>query len=80
MSTPDQQKRITTIIAEQLGIEESMVTPQAKLADDLGSDSLDEIELVMAIEDEFGIELTDEDAEKCATVQDVFDLVARLKA
>ncbi|MES1979593.1 MAG: acyl carrier protein [Pseudomonadota bacterium] len=73
----EQQKRITKVIAEQLGINENFVLPSSNIIADFGADSLDAIELVMALEDEFGIELVDDECEKCATVQDVFNLIAR---
>ncbi|PIE34747.1 acyl carrier protein [candidate division KSB3 bacterium] len=62
--------KIKAIVAEQLGVEESEITDDASFVDDLGADSLDTVELVMALEEEFGIEIPDEDAEKIATVQD----------
>ena len=62
--------KIKSIIAEQLGVKIEEVTPQASFIDDLGADSLDTVELVMALEEEFGIEIPDEDAEKMATVGD----------
>jgi acyl carrier protein len=58
------------IVAEKLSVELGQVTPQAKFIDDLGADSLDQVELVMALEDTFGIEIPDEDAEKLVTVGD----------
>ncbi len=61
------------IIAEQLGVEESQVTNEKAFVADLGADSLDTVELVMALEDEFGIEIPDEDAEKINTVQNAID-------
>lgn len=64
-------EKIKKIIVDQLGIDESEVTPQASFVDDLGADSLDTVELVMALEEEFGIEIADEDAEKLLTVEDV---------
>jgi acyl carrier protein len=64
------EQKVAEIIAEQLGVEVSEVTPEASFVDDLGADSLDTVELVMALEEEFGIEIPDEDAEKIATVQD----------
>ena len=64
-------EKIKAIIVEQLGVEESEVTPEAHFIDDLGADSLDTVELVMALEEEFGIEISDEDAEKIQTVGDV---------
>ena len=69
------EARIAEIIAEQLGVEASEVTPEASFVDDLGADSLDTVELVMALEEEFGIEIPDEDAEKIATVQDAITYI-----
>ena len=60
--------RIKTIIAEQLGVKKEEVTDSASFVDDLGADSLDTVELVMALEEEFGMEIPDEDAEKLKTV------------
>jgi len=62
------QDKIKEIIAEQLGVKKEEVTEDAKFIDDLGADSLDTVELVMALEEEFGIEIPDEDAEKMVTV------------
>ena len=62
------QDRVKQIIAEQLGVKKEEVTDNAKFVDDLGADSLDTVELVMALEEEFGIEIPDEDAEKMTTV------------
>ena len=67
----DTRSRITKIIKEQLGVEESEVKPEASFVDDLGADSLDTVEILMAIEEEFGIEIPDEDAENAKTVEDV---------
>ena len=64
-------EKIKSIIVEQLGVDEAEVTPEAHFIDDLGADSLDTVELVMALEEEFGIEISDEDAEKIQTVGDV---------
>ena len=64
-------EKIKSIITEQLGVDESEVTPDSDFAKDLGADSLDTVELVMALEEEFGIEISDEDAEKIKTVGDV---------
>ena len=66
MGTVDE--RVKKIIGEQLGVEEDEVTPEASFVEDLGADSLDTVELVMALEEEFGIEIPDEDAEKILTV------------
>ena len=67
------EERIKEIIVEQLGVEEDQITPDASFIDDLGADSLDTVELVMAFEEEFDIEIPDEDAEKIRTVRDVTD-------
>jgi acyl carrier protein len=64
------EEKIKSIIAEQLGVKPEEVTPAASFIDDLGADSLDTVELVMALEEEFGIEIPDEDAEKMGTVGD----------
>ena len=64
------EERVKQIIVEQLGVDEAEVTPTASFVDDLGADSLDTVELVMAFEEAFEIEIPDEDAEKIRTVQD----------
>ncbi len=66
-------KKVKEITSEQLGVDESQITPEAKFIDDLGADSLDTVELVMALEEEFDIEISDEEAEKLITVQKVID-------
>lgn len=67
--------KVKSIIAEQLGVKVEEVTPQASFIDDLGADSLDTVELVMALEEEFGIEIPDEDAEKMSTVGDAIKYI-----
>ncbi|MGD8692902.1 MAG: acyl carrier protein [Syntrophobacterales bacterium] len=64
------------MIANQLGIEEDDVTAEASVIDDLGADSLDVVELVMALEEEFNLEIPDEEAEKITSVQNIFDYMA----
>lgn len=64
------EEKVKKIIVEQLGVEEAEVSSEAKFIEDLGADSLDTVELVMALEEEFGIEIPDEDAEKIVTVKD----------
>jgi acyl carrier protein len=66
----DIESRVIRIIVEQLGVDEEAVTPTASFIDDLGADSLDTVELVMAFEEEFGIEIPDEEAEKLGSVGD----------
>ena len=68
-------KRVKEIIVEQLGVNESEVTPEAKFVDDLGADSLDLVELVMALEEEYNMEITDEDAEKIQSVGDAIEYI-----
>ena len=63
-------EKVKKIIVEQLGVEENEVTPEASITDDLGADSLDQVELVMAFETEFNIDIPDEEAEKIKTVGD----------
>ena len=68
-------EKIKSIIAEQLGVKKEEVTESAKFIDDLGADSLDTVELVMALEEEFNTEIPDEDAEKITTIQEAVDYV-----
>ena len=73
-------ERIKKIVVEQLGVEETEVVPTASFVDDLGADSLDLVELIMSLEEEFGepgqkVEIPDEDAEKIVTVQDAIDYI-----
>ena len=69
------EERVKQIIVEQLGVDEAEVTPNASFVDDLGADSLDTVELVMAFEEAFEIEIPDEDAEKIRTVKDAVDYI-----
>jgi acyl carrier protein len=69
------EQRVKEIIVEQLGVEEDEVSPEASFVDDLGADSLDTVELVMAFEEEFNIEIPDEDAEGITTVQDAIEYI-----
>jgi acyl carrier protein len=77
MSTFDKVKKI---IVEQLGVDESEVTPEASITDDLGADSLDQVELVMAFETEFNIDIPDEEAEKIKTVGDAVNRIDQATA
>jgi acyl carrier protein len=74
---PGVEEKVKQIIVDQLGVEVSDVTPAASFVDDLGADSLDRVELVMALEETFGVEIPDEDAEKIATVQDAVDYIQK---
>ncbi len=67
--------KVKKIISEQLGVPEADVKSEASFVNDLGADSLDTVELVMALEEEFGVEIPDEDAEKIATVQNAIDYI-----
>jgi len=69
------EERVKKIIVEQLGVSEDEVTPEASFVDDLGADSLDTVELVMALEEEFDTEIPDEEAEKITTVQAAIDYI-----
>jgi len=72
--------RVKKIIVEQLGVEPNEVTPEASITDDLGADSLDQVELVMAFETEFGIDIPDEEAEKIKTVGDAVQKIDAVAA
>ena len=74
------EEKVKAIIAEQLGVKPEEVTPKASFIDDLGADSLDTVELIMALEEEFNIEIPDEDAEKMATVGDAVKYIEEKKA
>lgn len=71
----DIAERVKKIVVEHLGVDESKVTEEASFVDDLGADSLDTVELVMAFEEEFGVEIPDDAAEKIATVKDAIEYI-----
>ncbi|MCD4750717.1 MAG: acyl carrier protein [Thermoanaerobaculales bacterium] len=73
----DVQAKVTEIVVQQLGVDADKVTSDASFVDDLGADSLDVVELVMAFEEEFGVEIPDESAEKIATVKDAVEYLAK---
>lgn len=73
----DIEEKIRNIICEQLDVAEEDVVPSASFVDDLGADSLDQVELIMAMEEEFDVSIPDEDAEKIATVKDAIDYIAK---
>ena len=68
-------EKVKQIISEQLGVDEAEVTPSASFTDDLGADSLDQVELVMALEEAYSLSINDEDTERILTVQDAIDYV-----
>ncbi len=70
------EAKIIKIVADQLNVDEGEITPDSSFVDDLGADSLDTVELVMAFEEEFGVEIPDEDAEKIQSVQNAIDYIA----
>ncbi|MFS8641326.1 MAG: acyl carrier protein [Symbiobacteriaceae bacterium] len=72
-------QRVREIIVEQLGVDEASVTPEARFIDDLGADSLDIVELIMALEEEFDLEIPDEEAEKIVTVGDAIQYIEKHK-
>ena len=69
------EEKVKEIIIDQLGVDEKQVNPEASFIDDLGADSLDTVELVMALEEEFDVEIPDEDAEKIGTIQNAIDYI-----
>lgn len=71
----DVKERVIKIVVDQLGVDEAQVSAESNFVDDLGADSLDTVELVMALEEEFGCEIPDEAAEKIATVQQAIDYI-----
>ncbi|HET9838088.1 MAG TPA: acyl carrier protein [Candidatus Angelobacter sp.] len=77
MSVPVVEEKVKQIIVDQLGVEPSEVTPKASFVDDLGADSLDRVELIMALEETFSLEIPDDEAEKISTVQDAIDYIQK---
>jgi len=75
----DTYERVKKVIVDQLSVEEAEVTPEANFTTDLGADSLDTVELVMAFEEEFGVEIPDEEAEKIIKVQDAVSFIEKHK-
>ncbi len=74
----DVEEKIKEIICEQLNVSAEDVVPEASFVDDLGADSLDQVELIMAMEEEFDVSIPDEDAEKIATVKDALDYIKKV--
>ena len=75
MPSPEMVERLKKIVAEQLGVDESKIVPSARFTDDLNADSLDLVEMIMSLEEEFGVEIPDEDAEKIVSVQDAITYI-----
>lgn len=75
MPSPEMVDRLKQIVAEQLGVEQGAIVPGARFSEDLKADSLDLVEMIMSLEEEFGVEIPDEDAEKILTVQDAIDYI-----
>ena len=73
----DISTRVKAIIVDKLGVDEKEVTPEASFTNDLGADSLDTVELIMELENEFGVQIPDEDAEKIGTVQQAIDYIVK---
>jgi acyl carrier protein len=71
------EERVKSIIVEQLGVDADEVTPDASFVEDLGADSLDQVELIMAFEEEFGVEISDDEAEKIRKVKDAVDYIEK---
>ena len=80
MDMTEMRAKVVEIIANQLGVEKDAVTPKANVVDDLGADSLDVVELIMALEEAFDMEIPDDQAEKIRTVQDIYDYMDKAAA
>jgi acyl carrier protein len=76
----DIQEKVKAIICEQLDVDAETVVPEASFVDDLGADSLDQVELIMAMEEEFDVSIPDEDAEKIVTVKDAIEYIEKAQA
>lgn len=79
MSSEALVEKLRKIVAEQLSVDESKIVPTARFSDDLNADSLDLVEMIMSLEEEFGVEIPDEEAEKLLTVQDALDYISAHK-
>ena len=75
MASPELETRLKKIVAEQLGVDESKLVPSARFSEDLNADSLDLVEMIMSLEEEFSVEIPDEDAEKILTVGDAMNYI-----
>jgi acyl carrier protein len=75
MASPEMEARLKKIVAEQLGVDESKIVPTASFSEDLNADSLDLVEMIMSLEEEFGVEIPDEEAEKIRTVGDAMSYI-----
>ncbi|NWG22543.1 MAG: acyl carrier protein [Chloroflexi bacterium] len=75
MPSPEMEARLRKIVAEQLSVDESKIVPGARFSEDLNADSLDLVEMIMSLEEEFGVEIPDEDAEKIISVQDALSYI-----
>jgi acyl carrier protein len=79
MPSEELVEKLKKIVAEQLSVDESKIVPSARFSEDLNADSLDLVEMIMSLEEEFGVEIPDEEAEKLLTVQDALDYIAAHK-
>ena len=75
MLSPEMEARLKKIVADQLGVDEVKIVPTARFSDDLNADSLDLVEMIMSLEEEFGVEIPDEEAEKILTVGDAMNFI-----